>query len=307
MGGSLPWHAEAVPAIRNDLLLVVLNRLTHPFPKSWQMDIGPDGRLEVLDYYPNARREPLGESEEERYVPADVQPDKEEDDGLVAAIRCRLSVGKAGSTPPRQLSEPAASARMATNLADAAGSDGNEEVCREFWVGQEQGPRIIEAGGEPYLIHYNPKVKELGFELKLERAEQPVDPGTQTPAGYTSYVQLTDKKLGIEGECHVITMNEPLEHRGYKFYQSTCRFLDTNDSSGKRVSMSGFSVGYDLGLGFKYAGSIMLVLGIACMFFMNQRSEVRDQRSEVRDQKSEVRDQKSEVRDQKSAAKPNAC
>ena len=61
-------------------------------------------------------------------------------------------------------------------------------------------------------------------------------------------------------------MNEPLVHRGYKFYQSTYEFLW--DDNGKPVSLSGFTVGHDPGLPFKYAGSMMLALGIACMFYM---------------------------------------
>ena len=174
---------------------------------------------------------------EKHYVPAGVQPDEEEDEELEAAVRCRLSVG--GSS-----------------------------ISREFWVGQKQGPHTIEVGEKSYQIQYKPKVKDLGCQLKLERAEQPVDPGTQTAASYTSYVQLTDKELRYQGKTHVITMNQPLQHRGYTFYQLRYLFLGTYDSSGKPVSLSTIQVGYDLGLGFKYAGSIMLALGIACMFYM---------------------------------------
>src|SRR5205823_10309339 len=78
-----------------------------------------------------------------------------------------------------------------------------------------------------------------------------------------------DEKAGIRGELRMITMNEPLEHRGYKFYQSNYMELDDfDDGSGKAVSLSGFTVGYDPGLPIKYLGSICLATGIFMMFYM---------------------------------------
>ncbi|HMP61444.1 MAG TPA: cytochrome c biogenesis protein ResB, partial [Gemmatales bacterium] len=105
------------------------------------------------------------------------------------------------------------------------------------------------------------------FELRLQRFEMQVDRGTNKPATYTSFVQLLDRGQGIHGANHVITMNQPLNHRGYKVYQSDYKFL-LYDEVGRPVYYSGFTVGRDPGLWLKYLGSAMLALGITCMFYM---------------------------------------
>jgi hypothetical protein len=109
---------------------------------------------------------------------------------------------------------------------------------------------------------------KLGFEVKLQRALTTVDPGTRAPATYSSWVQVFDPAKGIDGERRMITMNEPLDHRGYKFYQSDLQPLGMDDSNGRPVNLSVFTVGYDPGLAIKYLGSICLASGIFMMFYM---------------------------------------
>jgi ResB-like family len=187
-------------------------------------------KFRVQEHLTNAVAEP-------RYTPAPVFPGKETEEDKMryqAAIKCRIAIGK-----------------------DA----------REFWVPFPSQSPIIDVAGRRFSVQYTYKQIPLKFEIKLERAEQTVDPGTRAPASYSSYVQLFDPEKGINGERRLITMNEPLEHRGYKFYQSTYNFL-SYDASGKPVSLSGFTVGRDPGLWLKYLGSLMLGLGIFCMFYM---------------------------------------
>jgi hypothetical protein len=62
-------------------------------------------------------------------------------------------------------------------------------------------------------------------------------------------------------------MNQPLDHRGFKVYQSNYMPLGWDDND-KPVSLSGFTIGRDPGLLLKYLGSSMLALGITCMFYM---------------------------------------
>jgi hypothetical protein len=188
-------------------------------------------KFRVQEHLKNAVREA-------RYTPAPVPPGKatEEDRMLYRpAILCKLSV---------------------------------EGKSQEFWVPYQSQPAPVEVGGREFGVQFTIKQKALGFEIKLERAEQTVDPGTRTPASYSSFVQLSDPDLGIKGERHLITMNEPMEHRGYKFYQITYQFLNAYDANGKPVSLSGFTVGHDPGLKLKYLGSLCLGLGIFCMFYM---------------------------------------
>src|SRR5262249_424535 len=98
--------------------------------------------------------------------------------------------------------------------------------------------------------------------------ERTVDPGTMQPATYSSYVQLTDPSLNIKAEDRVITMNQPLEHRGYKFFQTNLVPAGRDEDTLKPISVSVFTVSRDPGLWLKYLGSTMLALGIACMFYM---------------------------------------
>lgn len=122
---------------------------------------------------------------------------------------------------------------------------------------------------DDFVIGFNFKREKLDFELKLLRAESQVDPGTNSPATYTSFVQLTDPKAGIDNEQFMITMNAPLNHRGYKVYQADMSFIPVHyDTDGKPVRYSVFTVGRDPGLWLKYIGSAMLALGIACMYYM---------------------------------------
>jgi hypothetical protein len=187
--------------------------------------------LRLVEHLPQATDEP-------RYTPAPVAPGK----------------------PPRgadRLYTPAVLCRL---------SAGGEHT--DFWLGQGQRRPFVGVGKRYFTVAFTTKLKDLGFEIKLERAEQTVDPGTRAPASYSSYVQVFDPERGVNGDRFQITMNEPLEHGGYKFYQSEYVFLDRWDSSNKPVSTSGFTVGHDPGLRLKYLGSLMLGLGVFCMFYM---------------------------------------
>src|SRR5262249_3505875 len=139
---------------------------------------------------------------------------------------------------------------------------------KELWIPLE-GITRVEVAGKMYQIGFAQKRRNLDFEINLLRAEQTNAPGTNMAATYTSFVQLTDEKRGIKGEDHVITMNQPLSHGGYKLYQSGYLFLGLDWEGNQRpVSRSVFTVGRDPGMWLKYLGSTMLALGIVCMFYM---------------------------------------
>jgi hypothetical protein len=206
----------------------------------------------VPEYLPHA-------AHEVRFVPTDARPGLQKP-GLSPVVRCRIHDAKQSSD--------------------------------EFWVSLNNTPTVAKIGDRSFDVSYSFVKRPLDFEIKLLRAEQTVDGGTQQPASYTSYVQLSDTGrftaewvpaclrgftnfMGltsggekIQSEDRVITMNAPLENRGYKVYQANYQSLTQWDSCGKPVSYSGFAIGRDPGLPFKYAGSTMLALGIACMFYM---------------------------------------
>jgi hypothetical protein len=213
---------------------------------------GMNWEFRVKEYLPQAIAKT-------RYIPQDARPGLQKEPVLTPVIRCQLKNGSAASD--------------------------------EFWVSQNGPSSRVELGHSVYDIRYGTLEQPLGFDFKLLRAEQTVDASTQQAATFTSYVQVDDDGefsvpglpkwlrgvtnfLGLTNggqplKCEdlVITMNQPLNHRGYKVYQSNYDFVSW-DANERPVSLSGFAVGHDPGLPFKYVGSSMLALGISCMFYM---------------------------------------
>ena len=248
--GSFVWKVEpdeyGYP--RMDPLVAFLGLLAHPLPKHYEVDLGNGARLRVIAFYPNVKPKRAAMPDDAVHAGLRRQTDYEPDleiptgmtrEGLKPAARCRLSLGK-------------------------------EKV--DFWLPQNSST-TRHIGDRVFAFTYAQREQKLPFELKLLRAEMTTDKGTQSAASYTSWVQLTDRERGIVEKDCMITMNQPLEYRGYKVYQSTYGSLTqtlgmTDPANGRPVSYSGFTVGRDPGLWLKYLGSIMLALGIATMFYM---------------------------------------
>jgi hypothetical protein len=191
---------------------------------------GMNWNFRVVRYLPHA-------TSERWFIPEDRRAGLEDAEGrLKPAIHCRLHFG---------------------------------EEHRDFWVSRtEYDFTPVSLGGKTFGLGFNDAKSDLGFDIKLLRAEQEVDPGTNQPATYTSYVQLTDTSQKIAGEDRIITMNQPLEHRGYKFFQTNLVPAGIDEATRKPISLSVFTVSRDPGIWLKYLGSTMLALGIACMFYM---------------------------------------
>ena len=118
--------------------------------------------------------------------------------------------------------------------------------------------KMVKFEGNIYQLRFQPKTYELPFTLHLNQFQMGTDPGTDDPASYKSDVEIRD------GDAFqtIISMNEPLTHKNFTFYQASYQ----TDEQGKPVG-SIFSVGYDPGRWVKYTGSILIVLGIIVMFF----------------------------------------
>jgi hypothetical protein len=142
-----------------------------------------------------------------------------------------------------------------------------DSAVKEFWIGKTDGGWTpISVEGQRYDIGYNSSLRKLDFTLTLLRAAQSNDPGSSQPASQSSLVCLSDPDQGRE-TIRVITLNQPLSYGGYQFYQAGYATLGL-DESGKTISRSVLVVARDPGLWLKYAGSTMLALGVACMFYM---------------------------------------
>lgn len=189
-----------------------------------------------------------------RYVPEDVRPGLE-NDALEGVVNCRITVQKRDKSGQRREFAETFQLRQARLQ--------NRSVRNVVVQGEIDGTPFEER----FLLTLETRRVPLNFEVILQRAEQTVDPGTAKSATFTSFVLLDDPALGISKQPHVITMNQPLNHRGLKLYQSNFGFTRIWDRNEKPVSYSGFTVGHDPGLGLKYLGSSMLAIGIALMFY----------------------------------------
>ena len=123
--------------------------------------------------------------------------------------------------------------------------------------------------GAVYKVAYDADRKPLGFELKMVDFQRGFDPGTEKASRFSSDVLLTDKAQGIEDKPIHISMNEPLTHRGYTFYQSS--FIRERDPRTDRETgrvQSVLQVGLNPGRPVMYGGCLLVVLGAFVQFYM---------------------------------------
>ncbi|HLE00493.1 MAG TPA: cytochrome c biogenesis protein CcsA [Bdellovibrionota bacterium] len=120
--------------------------------------------------------------------------------------------------------------------------------------------KTLRAGPKTYELHYGSRRLDLPFSLALEKFEKIDYPGSEMPMSFQSTVRVNG-----EGEPVLISMNEPLKYLGYTLYQSSYELGQGGPSA------SIFSVNKDPGRPVKYAGSLILCVGI--MIFSIMKSE----------------------------------
>lgn len=130
-----------------------------------------------------------------------------------------------------------------------------------FWLFEGQAESLA-SQGKRYLIRYGREVVDLPFSISLQKFKIGKDPGTEKAASYESQVVVKDPETELSKRA-LISMNEPLQYGGYTFYQASYQMEEG------KPPISIFSVNRDPGRMVKYLGSIVLVLGILVMFYMN--------------------------------------
>lgn len=106
-----------------------------------------------------------------------------------------------------------------------------------------------------YLLTYGNRRIDVGFPVKLKKFEVDRYQGTTRAMAYKSVVEVPDL-----GE-HLISMNEPLKHKGLTIYQASFQ-----EENGQPVA-SIFSVNADPGRFLKYMGSLIMSLGIVLLMW----------------------------------------
>jgi cytochrome c-type biogenesis protein CcsB len=121
-----------------------------------------------------------------------------------------------------------------------------------------RAPQRVELGGDTYWLAYGSVMRTLPYNLFLQEFRLETYPGSENPASYESHVLLNDPGHGIEGRPVRIWMNNPLNHRGTKHFQSSYdrdrlgTVLSINRDPGKIPTYIGytiFSLGFVLVMG----------------------------------------------------------
>ena len=166
-----------------------------------------------------------------------------------------------------------------------------------------------------------PDSVDVGFHIYLDKFQRKLDPGSSVASHYSSLVDLVTAKMDPQSQEQVrdatieegvlITLNEPITRtdprtgRSFRIYQES--FMGPLKPGGKdglfdlklggrvlhgetmprdELFLSWLTVNYDPGRGLKYFGSMMIVAGIATMFYMkayffSRRSSGRTETAET--------------------------
>jgi hypothetical protein len=141
-------------------------------------------------------------------------------------------------------------------------------------------PALIFAGknhadtSDIFLIRYTPAVRKLDFDVALHRVRDTKDPGTDRSGSYESDITISWKENEKTLEKRVLLyMNHTYDFGGYRLFQANYEETDF-DCSDKELEMerkanvTGITLARDPGLHVKYAGFVIVVLGIFTMFYM---------------------------------------
>ncbi|MBL4604314.1 MAG: cytochrome c biogenesis protein CcsA, partial [Flavobacteriaceae bacterium] len=137
---------------------------------------------------------------------------------------------------------------------------GGETQQVELVGGQynSQNSKKITLNGLNFRMLYGSKVLETPFEVKLNDFQLEKYPGSESAASFASEVTVID---GNDVFDYRIFMNHILDHKGYKFFQSSY------DLSGE-VEQTRLSVNHDFwGTLVTYIGYSLLYTGLICILF----------------------------------------
>ncbi|MEJ2500652.1 MAG: cytochrome c biogenesis protein ResB [Campylobacterales bacterium] len=139
-------------------------------------------------------------------------------------------------------------------------SDGSEtkEVVVLGTPGAVGVPQPVTLSGIPMSVSYGSELIRLPFALKLEDFQLDRYPGSQSPMSYASEVVLIDKEQNLE-QPYRIFMNHVLDHRNYRFFQSSY----DRDEKGTVLS-----VNHDPGTLPTYIGYLLLTIGMFGALFV---------------------------------------
>jgi hypothetical protein len=162
----------------------------------------------------------------------------------------RLERHLAARKPPENESQrvPAVEVRL-----ERGGVTGSPE-----WLAWGETRELLDGAGRAARVSFGDAVVRLPFQVTLLDFRSQKYPGSTMAATYESRLRIEDPEHGSFER--VVSMNRPLHHRGYTLFQSS--YVE-----GERMT-SVLAVSRAPGLPLVYAGTALLVLGVAWMFYV---------------------------------------
>lgn len=132
--------------------------------------------------------------------------------------------------------------------------------------GMEGTPARVREGNTEVAVAYGARQMNLPFAIHLRDFILDKYPGTNSASSYASEVTLIDEEKNLKKDYRIY-MNNILDHRGYRFFQSSF----DQDELGTVLS-----VNHDFwGTWISYVGYILLTLGLVLTLF-NKKSRFRE-------------------------------
>jgi len=139
------------------------------------------------------------------------------------------------------------------------------EVVNNYCLGSSSysAPKKILLDGEEVSIIYGPETMELPFSIMLRDFQLERYPASNSPSSYASEVTLIDPSQNLEMDYRIF-MNHVLDHRGYRFFQSS---YDPDELG------TVLSVNHDFwGMIITYLGYLLMSIGMfLALFTRNSR------------------------------------
>lgn len=192
---------------------------------------------------------------------------KFEDKPIVKAARLRFSTK--GKTEEFWVLANGRTDDMSWQIAHA---DDDSPAAKKIQLSGEQ-EKVIDLGDKAIRITLPHRRTVIGYDIALNKFEKKLDPGSNQASHYGSMIDFVSpegKVLPGFRDVHIemnapIDFGDPLSGRSYRLFQEG--FHPIGDPESPRF-FSFLTVNYDPGRGAKYLGSLLVVAGVAVMFYM---------------------------------------
>ena len=146
----------------------------------------------------------------------------------------------------------------------------SKEITLQGAQGTANQMKTVKVGGLDFNMSYGSKEIELPFSIKLNDIVAERYPGTD-PSTYGIGFKSYESKVTVEDDKPFdarIYMNNVLDHKGYRFFQSSIDFTSMTKKQNSDPDITVLSVNHDFwGTWISYVGYFLLFLGMIIILF----------------------------------------